>query len=57
MRVVAILHDCGKYISISEAANCSYTIIMSSEILGLSHREQEMVATTLAYNRKELEAL
>ena len=56
MRVVAILHDCGKYISISEAANCSYTIIMSSEILGLSHREREMIATTVAYNRKELEA-
>lgn len=56
MRVVAILHDCGKYISISEAANCSYTIIMSSEILGLSHREREMVATTVAFNRKEPEA-
>ena len=55
MRVVSILHDCGKYISISEAADCSYTIIMSSEILGLTHKEREMVATTVAFNRKDLE--
>lgn len=54
MRVVSILHDCGKYISISEAADCSYTIIMSSEILGLTHKEREMVASVVVYNRKEL---
>lgn len=55
MRVVSILHDCGKYISISEAAECSYTIIMSSEILGLTHQEREMVASVVAFNRRELE--
>ena len=54
MRVVSILHDCGKYLSISEAADCSYTIIMSSEILGLTHREREMVANAVAFNRKQL---
>lgn len=56
MRVASILHDCGKYISISEAANCSYTIIMSSEILGLTHKEREMVAHIVAFNRKDLES-
>ncbi len=55
MRLVAILHDCGKYISISDAATCSYTIIMSSEILGLSHKERQMVATVVSLNRKALE--
>ncbi len=56
MGAIAILHDCGKYISLSEASDCSYTIIMSSEILGLSHKEREMVATTVAYNRKPLDS-
>lgn len=46
---VAILHDCGKYISISQAADCSYSIIMNSEILGLSHHEREIIATTVKY--------
>lgn len=55
MEAIAILHDCGKYISISEASDCSYTIIMSSEILGLSHKEREIIATTVAFNRKPLE--
>ena len=52
---IAILHDCGKYISLSEAADCSYTIIMSSEILGLSHKERELIATTVEFNRKPVE--
>ena len=55
METIAILHDCGKYISISDASDCSYTIIMSSEILGLSHKEREIIAYTVAFNRKPLE--
>ncbi|MBE5914230.1 MAG: HD domain-containing protein [Pseudobutyrivibrio ruminis] len=55
MQCIAILHDCGKYISLSEASSCSYTIIMSSEILGLSHKEREIIATTVEFNRKPVE--
>ncbi|SFH62390.1 exopolyphosphatase / guanosine-5'-triphosphate,3'-diphosphate pyrophosphatase [Pseudobutyrivibrio sp. OR37] len=54
IQCIAILHDCGKYISLAEASNCSYTIIMASEILGLSHKERELVATTVEYNRKNV---
>ncbi len=55
MQCIAILHDCGKYISLSEASSCSYTIIMSSEILGLTHKERELIATTVEFNRKPVE--
>ena len=55
MQTIAILHDCGKYISLADASDCSYTIIMSSEILGLSHKEREIIATTVAFNRKPVE--
>ena len=55
MQAIAILHDCGKYISLADASDCSYTIIMSSEILGLSHKEREIIATTVAFNRKPVE--
>lgn len=49
-RVVAILHDCGKYISLSGAAKCSYAIIMNSEILGLTHKERKIVALAAQYH-------
>ena len=35
-----LLHDCGKYISMSEVAECSYRIIMATEIIGLSTEER-----------------
>lgn len=50
LQIATILHDCGKYISFSESPNNAYNIIMSSEIIGLSHREREIVALTVLYN-------
>ncbi|MCR4674589.1 MAG: phosphatase [Lachnospiraceae bacterium] len=51
MQVVCILHDCGKYISISDAPQCTFTIIMTSEILGLTHKERLLVAYIASSNR------
>ena len=55
LQVATILHDCGKYISLANSPQCAYTIIMSSEILGLSHLEREIVALTVLYNHLALE--
>ena len=54
MEVCAILHDCGKYISIFESAQCSHRIILSSEILGLTNKEREIIAAVAKYNRLDL---
>ncbi len=43
------LHHCGKYITVSKAAECSYNIIMSTEIIGLSHKERNLVANIVRY--------
>ncbi len=56
MQCIAILHDCGKYISLADASRCSYTIIMTSEILGLSHKEREIIATTVEFNRMPVDS-
>lgn len=56
MRLTVILHDCGKYISLAESAECSRAIILSSEILGLTHKERLMIANVVAYNRIELDS-
>lgn len=53
LQISAILHDCGKYISMSSVSDCSYNIIMSTEIIGLSHREREIVANVVRYMRKD----
>ncbi len=55
LEIAAMLHDCGKYISITASPQCSYDIIMATEIIGLSHKEREMVANVVKYNTIELE--
>ena len=56
LQVAAILHDCGKYISLANGPLCSYDIIMASEIIGLTHMEREIVAYTVLYNTYPLPA-
>lgn len=55
LQVATILHDCGKYISLANGPQCAYNIIMSTEILGLSHMEREIVALTVLYNTLQLD--
>lgn len=51
LRLSGILHDCGKYISMANLAECSYNIIMSTEIIGLSHNERMIVANAVKFNQ------
>lgn len=50
LRIAVMLHDCGKYISMSNVGECSYNVIMSTEMIGLSHAEREMIANIVKYN-------
>ncbi len=54
LEVACILHDCGKYISIAASAECSKQIIMSNEILGLTHKEREIIAAVVASNKMNI---
>ncbi|WP_236354810.1 Ppx/GppA phosphatase family protein [Konateibacter massiliensis] len=53
LQIAVILHDCGKYISLSSFAECSYNIIMATEIIGLSHLEREIIANAVKFNTTE----
>ncbi len=55
LRIAALLHDCGKYISLSAVAISSYNIVMATEIIGLSHAEREIVANIVKYNHLEFD--
>ena len=53
LQIAVNLHSCGKFVSVRDASICSYNIIMSTEIIGLSHRERELVANVVRFNRQE----
>lgn len=50
LQAAAILHDCGRYVSMVNQSECSYQIIMASEIIGMTHLEREIVASTVKHN-------
>ena len=50
LQISVLLHDCGKYINMARSSECSYNIIMATEIIGLSHAEREMVANIVRFN-------
>ena len=54
LETAAMLHDCGRYVSLVNQAECSYQIIMASEIIGMTHLEREIVASTVKYNSQPL---
>ena len=53
LSLATILHDCGKYISMSNLGECSYNIILYTEIIGVSHTEREMLANVVKFNHQK----
>ncbi len=51
LRIAALLNDCGRYVSLEAAAECGYSIIMATEMIGLSHTEREIVANMVRFNK------
>lgn len=50
------LHDCGKYVSLIDTAECNYQIIMATEIIGLSAMEREIIAQIVRFNTLKMES-
>ena len=50
LQIGVILHSCGSYINEVQTRECSYRIIMSTDIIGISNRERAMVANMVRYN-------
>ena len=53
LRLCAILHDCGKFISMQNLSDCSYNVIKSTEIIGLTSREREIIANVVRFNHSD----
>ena len=50
LQIAADLHPCGKFVTMRGATECAYNIIMSTEIIGLSHVDREIVANVVKYH-------
>ncbi|MBO5390035.1 MAG: HD domain-containing protein [Lachnospiraceae bacterium] len=50
LQISSLLHDCGNFISMNDAAKNSYYIIANTEIIGFSHKERMEVANIVKYN-------
>lgn len=57
LKVAAILHDAGTYISIHGHHKHSAYLILSSDIFGLTVRQQHLAALTARYHRRALPQL
>ncbi len=55
LRLSTVLHDCGKFINMTNVGECSYSIISNTEIIGLSHRERQILAFIVKFNHDEFE--
>ena len=49
LQIAADLHSCGKFVTLRDATDCAYNIIMATEIIGLSHVEREIVANVVKF--------
>lgn len=55
LQIAVIIHACGKFISLKNANECAYNIVMSTEIIGLSHTEREIIANVLRHNVRDVD--
>lgn len=53
LQIAANLHSCGKFITMKDSTDCSYNIIMATELIGLSHLEREIVADVVRYHLQD----
>ncbi|MCC6094136.1 MAG: exopolyphosphatase [Eubacterium sp.] len=53
LRVAVMLHDVGKFIGFNQIGESSRNIIMSNEIIGLSHAEREIIALCARYVQED----
>lgn len=56
LELASILHDCGKFVNMNNVSENSFHIVMSTEILGISHIERLEIAYICKYNAERLPA-
>lgn len=55
LQISAILSECGRYVSLANVGSSSSSIIMATEIIGISHLERKIVASIVRYFTESFE--
>ena len=55
LQIAAILHNCGSFLNLNDIGENSYKIVTSTEIIGLSHLEREIIANVVRYNIRDFD--
>lgn len=55
LKIAVTLHNCGDFINMNHSRENSYHIIMSTEIIGLSHQERELIARLVSYTTEDFQ--
>lgn len=55
LRIAALLHNCGSYITLSNSVKCSSYIVKRTEIVGLSNRERKIISEIIRYHKMSYE--
>lgn len=55
LRIAALLHNCGSYITLSNSVKCSSYIVKRTEIVGLSDRERKIISGIIRYHKMNYE--
>lgn len=50
LQIAILLHNCGEFVNTKKSLSNSHHIILETEILGISHKEREMIANIIDYN-------
>lgn len=53
LQIAVILHNCGSFVNLNDIGENSYKIVMSTEIIGISHQERMIVASIIRYPGEE----
>ncbi len=54
LELACLLHECGKFVNMNEPGINGYQLIMSTEIIGLSHKERRILAKVVYHNTVEM---
>lgn len=55
LRIAAILHNCGAYITLAHAVRGSSYIVKRTELIGLSNKERKMVSEIIRYHKMNMD--
>ena len=56
LRIAAIMHNCGSYITLAHGDKSSSYIVKNTELIGLSNKDRKMIGEIIRYHKKDFDS-